>query len=116
MWHWESRVLPSLSCHVPGLRRSVAPPANTCWLDATIFLFHSQHQERSQAHEHSLLPGQALLYVSDQKMLVAARNFHSYLPIDRSALCLFQNVLLPYLNLLTSNCQQMTYSCRLFFF
>src|SRR6266581_864564 len=102
MWHWESRVLPSLSCHLPGLRRSVAPPANTYWLYATVFLFHSRHQEHSQAEERYLLPEQALLYVSDQRMLVASRNFHSYLPIDRSALCLFRDVLLPYLNLLTS--------------
>ena len=69
---------------------------------------HSQHQERSQADERWLLPGQALLYVSDQKKLVATRNFHRYLPIDRSALCLFHDVLLPYLYLLSSNCQQMT--------
>ena len=66
-----------------GSTPSVAPPANTYWLYATVFLFHSRHQERSQADERYPLPGQALLYVSDQKMLVAARNFHSYLPIDR---------------------------------
>src|SRR6266568_7286431 len=101
MWHWESRILPSLLCHLPGLHRSVAPPANTYWLYATVFPFHSQHQERSQADERCLLPGQALLYVSDQKKLVATKNFHRYLPIDRSALCLFRDVLLPYLNLLS---------------
>src|SRR6266852_7395862 len=104
MWRWESSVLPSRSCNWPGLRRSSAPPANRQWLDATVFLFHSRHQGRSQADGRSLLPGQALLDVPDQKRLVAARNFRRCLPIDRSALCLFRDVLLSYVYLLHLTC------------
>src|SRR6266852_6938773 len=101
MWRWESSVLPSRSCNWPGLRRSSAPPANRQWLDATVFLCHSRHQGRSQADGRYLLPRQALLDVPDQKRLVAARNFHRCLPIDRSALCLFRDVLWSYLYLLS---------------
>src|SRR6266852_8341789 len=101
MWRWESSVLPSRSCNWPGLRRSSAPPANRQWLDATVCLFHSRHQGRSQADGRSLLPRQALLDVPDQKRLVAARNVHRCLPIGRSALCLFRDVLWSYLYLLS---------------
>src|SRR6266852_3870289 len=101
MWRGESSVLPFLSCHWPGLRRSIAPPANRSWLDATVFLFHSRHQGPSPAAGRSLLPGQVLLDVPDQKRLVAARNFHRCLPIDRSARCLCRDVLWSYVSLLS---------------
>src|SRR6266446_4287133 len=111
MWRWESSVSPSLSCHLPGLRRSIAPPANRYWLDATVFLFHSRHQGRSQADGRYLLPGQALLDVPDQKRLVAARNFHKCLPIARSALRLFRGVLLSYVYLLSKYLRFAPSSC-----
>src|SRR5713226_5508781 len=101
MWRWESSVSPSLSCHWPGLRRSIAPPANRYWRDATVFLFHSRHQGRSPADGRYLLPRQAWLDVPDQKRLVAARNVHRCLPIDRSARCLFRAVLWSYVYLLS---------------
>src|SRR5216683_6552018 len=110
MWRWESSVSPSLSCHLPGLRRSIAPPANRYWLDATVFPFHSRHQGRSQADGRYLLPGQASPDVPDQKRLVAAMNFHKCLPIARSALHLFRDVLLSYVHLLS----QISTFCTIF--
>src|SRR6266516_2732479 len=91
-WRWESGVLPSLSCHLPGLPRSIALPASSSWLDVTAFLFHSQHQGRSQADGRYLLPEQAWRDVPDQKRPVASRNVHRCLTIGRNARCLFHDV------------------------